>query len=213
MNKKHVHIIEDSELTIYTIKSEIEKEFILSSSKNFNEFMINFKSGFIPDLYIIDLNFSDMDGLEILKTLSEVHIPKIVYSSRTDIDTIEKCFSLGAYDFLKKPTPAREIKIRIYKTLQYFETISSKEHLDFDEIKGAVAHYFGQPLTALGTEIYLLKNELGKTASTKAYTSLLRLEKAYSILVNYYNTFKNIDTVKKISYLNSKNILDLENND
>lgn len=213
MSRKHIHIIEDSELTIYSIKNEIENEYIVSWSKSFDEFMVNFKSGFIPDIYIIDLNFPDMDGLEILKTLSEIHTPKIVYSSRTDIETIEKCFSLGAYDFLKKPTPPREIKIRIYKALQYFEAISSKENINFDEIKGTIAHFFGQPLTALGTEIYLLKNELGKTESTKTYASLLRLEKAYLILVNYYNTFKNIDNVKKISYLNSKNILDLENNE
>jgi hypothetical protein len=37
------------------------------------------------------------------------------------------------------------------------------------------------------------------------------MEKAYQILVSYYNAFKNIDSAKKVSYLNGKNILDLTN--
>ncbi|MBZ4642537.1 MAG: response regulator receiver protein [Deferribacteraceae bacterium] len=211
MSKKHIHIIEDSELTIYTIKNALEGEYIISYSANSSEFYRTFKSGILPDLYIIDLNLPDIDGTEILLQLKEIKVPKIVYSAQTNPEVIEKCFELGAYDFFKKPTPIKEMKTKIFKVLQYHEMISNNKNVNIDEVKGTIAHFFGQPLTAIGAEIYILKKELAESDDSTAYTSLLRLEKAYDILVKYYHAFKNIDSSKKLPYLNEKNILDLLN--
>jgi len=212
MSKKHIHIIEDSELTIYTIKNALEEEYKISLSTNSVEFFKSFQSGFMPDLYIIDLNLPDIDGIQILHELKDTDIPKIVYSAETNSEIIEECFNLGAYDFLKKPTPLKEIRSRIYKVFQYHEMLNNKKYNFYiEEIKGTVAHYFGQPLTALGAELYILKKQISETNESTAYSSLLRMEKAYEILVSYYNAFKNIDSAKKVSYLNGKNILDLTN--
>ncbi|MBZ4672064.1 response regulator [Deferribacterales bacterium Es71-Z0220] len=212
MTKKHIHIIEDSELTIYTIKNALEEEYKISFSTNSVEFFKTFKSGFLPDLYIIDLNLPDIDGIQILNELKDIDIPKIVYSAQTNPEIIEECFNLGAYDFLKKPTPLKEMKSRIYKVFQYHEMLNGKkDKINIEEIKGTVAHYFGQPLTALGAEIYILKKQLPNTEDSVTYSSVLRMEKAYQVLVSYYNAFKNIDSAKKVSYLNGKNILDLTN--
>jgi hypothetical protein len=104
------------------------------------------------------------------------------------------------------------MKSRIYKVFQYHEMLNGrKDNINIEEIKGTVAHYFGQPLTALGAEIYILKKQLSDTEGSVTYASVLRMEKAYQILVSYYNAFKNIDSAKKVSYLNGKNILDLTN--
>lgn len=212
MSKKHIHIIEDSELTIHKIKNALEDEYTISFSTKVEEFFKAFKSGPLPDLYIIDLNLPDMDGRDILKKLKDVDIPKIVHSVKTSPEVIEECFNLGAYDFFKKPIPIKEMKSRIYKVFQYYEIVNSKnQSVTFEEIKGAVAHYFGQPLTALGAEIHILKKLIHNTEESAIYSSLLRLEKAYNILVSYYNSFKNIDSPKKISYLKDIKILELNN--
>lgn len=209
MSKKHVHIVEDSEITVYTLNTALGEEYDVSFSMNGEEFLRSFKMGLKADLYIVDLNLPDIDGFAILKILKTANVAKIVYSAQTAPEIIEACFNLGAYDFLKKPTPIKEFKAKIFKALQYYEIIQHKGSVNLDEVKGTVAHFFGQPLTALGAEIYLLKKELGLVEAPDAYSSLLRLEKAYEILVAYYNTFKNMSEPKKMKYLNDKNILDI----
>lgn len=211
MSKKHIHIIEDSEITVYTLKTALSDEYDVTYSMNGEEFLRLFKKDPKADLYVVDLNLPDIDGLSILNILRDTKAAKIVYSAQTDSEIIESCFNAGAYDFLKKPTPIKEFKSKIFKALQYHEIINNSGTVKLDEVKGAVAHFFGQPLTALGAEIYLLKRELATLESSDAYASLLRLERAYDILVDYYNTFKNMSEPKKMKYLNDKQILDIRN--
>ncbi len=67
------------------------------------------------DLYLLDINVPEMDGLELLKSLrdAEDETPAIYISAMTDIKTIAKGFDLGAEDFIKKPFEAQELLIRL----------------------------------------------------------------------------------------------------
>lgn len=65
-----------------------------------------------PDLIIIDLEFPDMSGNELCRTLKSskllFHIPVVIQSPLNDATTIEKCFDAGAQDILLEPYQAKD---------------------------------------------------------------------------------------------------------
>lgn len=209
MNNNHLHIIEDSRLTLYMLKNSLNDIYSVSVSSDRKEFIDFLKRGTNPDIYLIDITLPDIDGFEILKILKDTNSAKVIYSAKTNPDLIEKAFELGAHDFIKKPTPAQELRARLSKTLLFFNILRDN-NLNLEEIKGTIAHYFGQPLTALGAELYTLKKSISSDElNDSAYSSIKRLEQAFEILVEMYNKFKEIDNPGKVNYLNNKKILDL----
>jgi len=209
MNNSRLHIVEDSEMTLYLLKNELSDEYSITTSKNKDEFFSFLKKNITPEIYLIDITLPDITGFEILEILQDSPSAKIIYSSTTDPDLIEQAFKQGAHDFIKKPTPVKELKTRLSKTLQ-FQSLLQDRNIDFEEVKGTVAHYFGQPLTALGAELYTLKKLLNSGNNDDTiYSSVMRIEKAFDILVDIYNKFKDLDAPAKVNYLNDKKILDL----
>ena len=61
----------------------------------------------LPQIILLDLNLSGMDGLTLLKRLKStepyINIPVVIYSSDDDKDTQLKCLRAGAADFIAKP--------------------------------------------------------------------------------------------------------------
>ena len=72
------------------------------------------------DLYILDINVPDINGLEVLRELYEAEdrTPAIYISALTDIRTITEGFDLGAIDYLKKPFDPEELLLRIRRHFQ-----------------------------------------------------------------------------------------------
>ncbi len=69
------------------------------------------------DLYILDINVPNINGLELLKLIHKKDsTPKvIIISSNTDIDSLQKAYELGCDDYLKKPFHLEELRIKIDK--------------------------------------------------------------------------------------------------
>ena len=81
------------------------------------------------DLLVLDINVPNIDGLTLLETLHQkkIRTPAIFISAIIDIDDISRAFSLGCYDYLKKPFHLKELSLRINKILQ--TSYAPKEHL------------------------------------------------------------------------------------
>ncbi len=66
-----------------------------------------------PDLILLDIHLSDLDGLEVLRRLKSEpesqNIPVIFLSTVTDADAQAEGLRLGAVDFIIKTLPARRI--------------------------------------------------------------------------------------------------------
>lgn len=60
-----------------------------------------------PDLIFVDLRLDDMDGLEVVRSLSEnlstLHIPIFVLSADPEGESAKKAKAAGARDYLNKP--------------------------------------------------------------------------------------------------------------
>jgi DNA-binding response OmpR family regulator len=72
------------------------------------------------DIYVIDVNLGDGDGIELLEYLRDFKddTPTLIISALTDIGTIARGFEAGAEDYLKKPFDPRELLIRINSRLK-----------------------------------------------------------------------------------------------
>jgi CheY-like chemotaxis protein len=75
-----------------------------------------------PDLILLDLVMPGMSGKEVLQALkanpATAHIPIIVVSARSDWQTIEDSYILGAVDFLTKPFEYEELLNHVRRTLK-----------------------------------------------------------------------------------------------
>ena len=68
-----------------------------------------------PDIIITDIRMPEVDGLELMKTVSEEypHIKFIVLSGFETYDYIRNAFRLGAVDYLLKPVTIEDLKYHI----------------------------------------------------------------------------------------------------
>ncbi len=72
------------------------------------------------DLYILDINLPDSNGLELLRSLRgcEDDTSAIFLTSYKDSDTLKEGFKSGADDFLRKPVDLDELELRIKALLK-----------------------------------------------------------------------------------------------
>jgi two-component system chemotaxis response regulator CheY len=71
-----------------------------------------------PNLLLLDVNMPIKTGDEVLEELL-AEFPDafvVVLTSVTDMESIEKCISMGAANYIRKDTPVAEIKMIIRET-------------------------------------------------------------------------------------------------
>lgn len=75
------------------------------------------------DLLLLDVNVPGTNGFELLKELREKDIltPTIFITSLDMIDDIEKGFTVGCDDYLKKPFELKELDLRIKNIKRLFK--------------------------------------------------------------------------------------------
>lgn len=73
-----------------------------------------------PEIILLDLVLPDMDGLEILRRISEEEIPSavIVITANASLNTAIEAMRLGAMDFLVKPFNAERLKVTIKNVIE-----------------------------------------------------------------------------------------------
>jgi len=92
------------------------------------------------DLYILDINVPDINGLEVLKALKEADdsTPAIYISAMTDIQTITRGFEVGAIDYMKKPFDPEELLLRISHHLGTKENLMVYGEIRYESNSGKV---------------------------------------------------------------------------
>jgi ribose transport system substrate-binding protein len=107
--KGKICYIEDNEFNLLLMDKIINKYFI---NANYS-FLQNGKDGFTvmyentPDILLLDLNISDIDGIEILRSIKNTskfaNIKIIVISADISKNIEKKCLNLGANYYMPKP--------------------------------------------------------------------------------------------------------------
>jgi DNA-binding NtrC family response regulator len=85
------------------------------------------------NLVLLDIKMPDMDGLEVLKALSETeehsHLEVIMVTGYPEINTAVQSIKAGAFDYLTKPFSPEQLKLTIRKALEHKRLILENQLL------------------------------------------------------------------------------------
>jgi DNA-binding response OmpR family regulator len=92
------------------------------------------------DLYVLDINVPEINGLDLLRELREAgdETPAIYISALSDIESITEGFEAGAVDYLKKPFDPEELSLRIQHRFSHKNEASAYGDLIFDPKTGVI---------------------------------------------------------------------------
>jgi len=88
------------------------------------------------DLYIFDINVPHINGLELLHLIytHDNQSKVLMISSNTDINSLKAAYKLGCVDYLRKPFPLEELRIKIDRLdipkISFSSSIKLKNHDD-----------------------------------------------------------------------------------
>jgi DNA-binding response OmpR family regulator len=160
---KKILVCDDENSLLNMLSIILKKEgYDVICAQNGKEIIEKLKEN-IPDLIVLDVMLPDVNGFDILKTISSKYkIPILMLTAKSDI--IDKVLGLefGADDYITKPFDTREFLARVKALLRRMEevkkistTFSYKElFVDFDQ---KVVKKSGNPLNLTPKEFELLK--------------------------------------------------------
>lgn len=72
------------------------------------------------DLYIIDINIPNVNGLDIIKYIrqKDLHAPIIIITASMELENFKTAFDNGCSEYIKKPFYLEELEIRINNILK-----------------------------------------------------------------------------------------------
>jgi len=137
------------------------------------------------DLMLLDVKVPYINGFEILKEAraSGKQIPVIFTTSLNSVDDVERGFSLGCDDYIRKPFALKELLVRIEAQLKrsfstYEEKIQLTDEIVFD-IKEQRLLRNGDPVSLKAKELKLL------TLFLQHPNELLTYDRIYEALWRY----------------------------
>lgn len=78
------------------------------------------------DLILLDIMMPKMDGFEVCERVKSIpeskNIPIIFLTAKSDVDSVEKGFELGAVDYLVKPFHASELLARVRTHIELYHS-------------------------------------------------------------------------------------------
>lgn len=124
-----VLVIEDEEDIRNYISDELSQDFQILSATNGKE-GLSIANKVIPDLIITDVMMPVMSGFDLCKTLKSSvitsHIPVIMLSARTNIETQIEGLETGADVYMVKPFNIDHLKAQILRLISFKQTIHSR---------------------------------------------------------------------------------------
>lgn len=123
---KTILVVEDNDDMRNFIANELKPEYyILHASDGVEGLKIAESS--VPDLIITDIMMPNMDGIEfcqkIKSNIKTSHIPVILLTARTDVETKYKGIETGADDFIPKPFEIKYLSLRVDNLLHSREKL------------------------------------------------------------------------------------------
>jgi two-component system, sensor histidine kinase and response regulator len=177
MHNETILIVDDSESNIdILIEHLIDYEVVVSL--NATDALTLLEEQTI-DLILLDIMMPDIDGFELCKLIKEnpktQEIPLLFITSKSDEESIEKGYDLGAVDYITKPFKPKELRSRIKTQLKLRSMVTNLEGLLDIEIQkyqegqkqiaaqaksaalgemiDAIAHQWKQPLGIINMRI------------------------------------------------------------
>ena len=135
---------------------------------------------YVPDIIISDVMMPEKDGIEMTRELradmTTSHIPIILLTAKTTIESKLEGLEYGADDYITKPFNILEVKARIKAILRRMEPKKTSAE------SGGILESGDLKLDRDGRRAYIQRKEIGLTAKEFEVLELLMLnpDKVYS---------------------------------
>ncbi len=120
--KARILIVDDEPFNVDFLEQELEDLGFQTLSAGNGREALEVISTESPDLILLDIMMPEMDGFEVLTRLKAQngyqHIPVIIISAMSDMQSVVRGIELGAEDYLPKPFDEVLLQARIYSALE-----------------------------------------------------------------------------------------------
>jgi two-component system cell cycle response regulator CtrA len=116
----HILLVEDNPVAAKSIELKLVAEGHNVFTTDLGEDAIELADLYDYDVLLLDLELSDMSGLDVLRELrlKKVRTPVIILTASVDVETKVKALSAGADDFISKPFHKAELAARINEVVR-----------------------------------------------------------------------------------------------
>ena len=162
-----------------------------------------------PDIVIMDVMMPVMDGYEVLAVLRERPdwhlLPVVVISALNDVESVVRCISLGATDYLFKPINQTLLKARVGASLARKRAQDAERSTMLaleaaqrakSEYVSLISHELNNPITAIRGYADLLLKHLGTKldeSQTESLTAISALSKLMGELLHDLSDLSRIE--------------------
>ena len=112
---KHILLVDDVSTNLKCEELILHKRYKVTMVKS-GEDTLRYLESTIPDLILLDIHLSRMDGFEVMEHMRKdpktASIPVIFLSADDHVD-VERSLALGAVDFIRKPFDPQTLLDRI----------------------------------------------------------------------------------------------------
>lgn len=112
--KQRILIADDSEINRALLKEILGDNCQYEEAVNGSDVIFFLRHTPGIDLMVLDMVMPDMDGFAVLETMNRYHwieqIPVIVISAEQTDDFMERAYTLGATDYIRRPFPKNQVK-------------------------------------------------------------------------------------------------------
>ena len=118
MKERLIFLVEDNKFEANIVSSTLRKSgHAVHVAASAEQALADLSGGVMPDLFIIDIGLSGMDGIILCQKIKEVSklkkIPLMFLTGKNDFETEEAGFRAGAVDFIRKPASMLVLDARI----------------------------------------------------------------------------------------------------
>ncbi len=129
--KARILIVDDEEVNIQVMEAALSHAYDIDTACCGFEAIRKAKEC-LPDLILLDVAMSDIDGFEVCKTLKAdetlTHIPIIFLTAMDSVECETKGLEAGGIDYLTKPLNIDLVRLRVKNHLKANRQFSAKRH-------------------------------------------------------------------------------------
>lgn len=117
-----VVVVDDDATNLLLAESILSKQHLKITTLSSGEQLLELMKEDKPDLILLDIMMSGMDGMETFKRMKREYqeaVPPVIFLTADDTEDAEaKCLQLGAVDFIKKPFQPDVLTLRVKHTIE-----------------------------------------------------------------------------------------------
>jgi diguanylate cyclase (GGDEF)-like protein len=124
MNRQKILIVDDTEVNRSMLMGILGDDYDYIEAADGTEAIHIFQQDLTIDLVLLDITMPKMDGFEVLRLMNQFHwideIPVITITAADDHSSMERCYELGATDYIRRPFDAYIVRRRVQNTLNLY---------------------------------------------------------------------------------------------